>query len=101
MERPLPQLDLRSVGRAGDPAGGEIEVPNFDDTPGITVTIDLWVAGREALVGVNGSYLVSLELQEAVTSGVAVGTGYLPEKRWPGRIISVPRFEVWNLGGAD
>ena len=72
-------------------------IDNFDDMPGGMTTIDLWVFGKQALVRVNGRFRVPLDLvHPAVSSGIAVGTGFDPGARQPGREIGVQDFTVWR-----
>jgi len=88
-----------------DTVQGRIKIADFNNTPGATTTIDLWVVERKAIVGVNGQYRTTVNpLQYApVPSGVAVGTGFLPEVRQPGRVIQAKNVEIWRLEviGAD
>jgi len=78
---------------------GKVPIEDFDNAPGATTTLDLWVVEQKAGVGVNGRYRVTLNpLQFApVPSGVAVGTGFIPEVREFGRTIQAKNVEIWRI----
>ena len=73
-------------------------VASYDADSGGSNTLQLVVAGDEAMFGVNGELVAVLELTAApVTSDVQVGTGFFSEDFVVGRVTDYQDFRVWEL----
>jgi hypothetical protein len=71
-------------------------VPTFSVAPGGTNTLDLVVDGTEALFGVNGEFVSSIDLPPPTASDVSIGTGFFVDHTVEGREVAFSNFEVWR-----
>ncbi len=80
-----------SVAIAGQAAG-------FDATPGASNILQIFVAGDQALVGVNGTLVADITLVVAPLAGdVQVGAGFFGEDQVAGRVTAYDGFSVWSI----
>ena len=80
-----------TVAVAGQAAG-------FDATPGAVNTLQVFVAGDQALVGVNGTLVADIALVVAPIAGdVQVGAGFFGEDQAAGRVTAYDGFSVWSI----
>lgn len=80
-----------SVGIAGQTA-------NFDATPGAVNTLQVFVVGDQALVGVNGILVADIALVVAPVPGdVQIGAGFFGEDQVAGRVTTYDGFSVWSI----
>ena len=70
-------------------------VPSFDANPGAKNTLELFVEGTTALLGVNQQFVAQLDLQTPVPSDVQVSSGFFRTTTEHGRAIAYEDFEVW------
>lgn len=71
---------------------------NFDATPGSVNTLQVFVAGNQALVGVNGTLVADVSLVvEPVLGDVQVGAGFFGEDQVAGRVTTYDGFSVWSI----
>jgi len=70
----------------------------FDQAPGASNTMQLFVKEKRAYVGINGKFATALDLPaEPVTSDVLIGSGFFSEDFLIGRIADYKDFVVWDL----
>lgn len=75
------------------------QAPNFDATPGAVNTLQVFVVGDQALVGVNGTLVADIALVVAPVPGdVQVGAGFFGEDQVAGRVTAYDGFSVWSIG---
>ena len=80
-----------SVAIAGQATG-------FDATPGAVNTLQVFVAGDQALVGVNGTLVADISLVVPPVPGdVQIGAGFFGEDQVAGRVTSYDGFSVWSI----
>ena len=76
------------AGQAGD----------FDATPGAANTLQVFVVGEQALVGVNGTLVADITLVAApIATDVQVGAGFFGEDQVAGRVTTYDGFSVWSI----
>lgn len=74
------------------------QATNFDATPGAVNTLQVFVAGDQALVGVNGTLVADIVLVVApVVGDVQVGAGFFGEDQVAGRVTAYDQFSVWSI----
>lgn len=74
------------------------QAANFDATPGAANTVQVFVAGNQALVGVNGTLVADVTLVvDPVPGDVQVGTGFFGEDQIAGRATTYDGFNVWSI----
>ncbi len=70
----------------------------YDTSAGATNTLQIFVQGDEALVGVNDQFVTALDLlAEPVASDVAIGTAFFDVDFVQDRITPYEEFRVWAL----
>ncbi|MCA9876426.1 MAG: hypothetical protein KC442_01545, partial [Thermomicrobiales bacterium] len=71
---------------------------DYDATPGATNTLAVFVAGEQALVGVNGTLVANLRLvTQPIAGDVQVGAGFFGEDQIAGRVTAYDGFSVWSI----
>lgn len=85
------------VSPAVDDASASGPAAMVDATPGASNTVDLFVEGETALLGINGEFVASIPLPPGVESDVQVGSGFYADTTEPGRVIGYTDFAVWPL----
>jgi hypothetical protein len=71
---------------------------SFDATPGAVNTLQIFVAGNQALVGVNGELIANIPLVVAPVQGdVQIGSGFFGEDQVAGRVTAYDGFSVWSI----
>ena len=71
---------------------------NFDATPGAINSLQVFVAGNQALVGVNGTLVADIALVAAPVAGdVQIGAGFFGEDQVAGRVTTYDGFSVWSI----
>lgn len=71
---------------------------SYDATPGAANTLQVFVAGNQALVGVNGTLVADITLAVAPVAGdVQVGAGFFGEDQLAGRVTIYDGFSVWSI----
>jgi hypothetical protein len=74
------------------------QAADFDATPGAVNTLQVFVAGDQALVGVNGTLVADVALVVAPVAGdVQVGAGFFGEDQVAGRVTAYDAFSVWSI----
>jgi hypothetical protein len=69
----------------------------YDAGPGAVNVLQLFIAGSQALVGVNGELAAVVDLPaEPVASDVLVGAAFFGEDFVQGRVTSYEGFSVWE-----
>lgn len=68
----------------------------IDAAPDATNTLDLFVLGNLASFGLNGEYIATVTLPDAVASDVQLATGILDSTTVPDRVIPFDNFAVWQ-----
>lgn len=75
-----------------------VVAPALDVTPGATNALDVIVAGDQALFGINGQFVGTINLPELAPRGdVYASTGFLADLVLPGRAIALSEFTVTAL----
>lgn len=70
----------------------------YDDRPGATNTLQLFVNGNRALFGVNGELAAVIPLPgPAVASDIQVGAGFFAEDFVQGRVTGYEGFSLWAM----
>ncbi|MFN8675250.1 MAG: hypothetical protein U0Z70_02615 [Thermomicrobiales bacterium] len=71
---------------------------SFDAAPGAVNTLQVFVAGDQALVGVNDTLVADIALVvEPVLGDVQVGAGFFGEDQVAGRVTTYDGFSVWSI----
>jgi hypothetical protein len=74
------------------------QADDFDATPGAINTLQVFVVGDQALVGVNGALVADISLVSApIAADVQVGGGFFGEDQVAGRVTSYDGFNVWSI----
>lgn len=74
------------------------QAADYDATPGSTNSLAIFVAGEQALIGVNGTLVANLRLvAEPVAGDVQVGAGFFGEDQVAGRVTAYDGFSVWSI----
>lgn len=70
----------------------------YDDRPGATNTLQLFVNGDRALFGVNGELAAVIPLPEpGIASDIQVGAGFFAEDFVQGRVTGYEGFSLWAM----
>jgi len=77
-----------------------VVAPSLDVADGAVNTLDLIVQGSEALFGINGEFVGTINLPELAPSGdVFASTGFLADLVVPDRVVEVSDFMVYEFPG--
>jgi hypothetical protein len=74
------------------------QAADFDATPGAVNSVQVFVVGDQALVGVNGTLVADITLvAEPLAGDVQIGAGFFGEDQLPGRVTAYDGFSVWSI----
>jgi hypothetical protein len=74
------------------------QAADFDATPGAVNSMQVFVVGDQALVGVNGTLVADITLvAEPLAGDVQIGAGFFGEDQVPGRVTAYDGFSVWSI----